>query len=88
MNNTYIFFYSTIYGMNITYLTINALVLTAVLSIVLTSSTMYYAFAYEEPNVDVDAEIEQDQDCDSKEGSSTSCASAASIDVNVGSSPS
>ncbi len=39
------FFYSIIFGMNIKYLTINIVVLTAVLSIVLTNTVMYYAFA-------------------------------------------
>ncbi|NOJ28787.1 MAG: hypothetical protein DA328_01305 [Nitrososphaeraceae archaeon] len=73
--------------MNTKYLTVNAIVLTAVLSIIVLSTTAYYAYANEEPNVDVDAEIEQEQDCDGIKGGTAACAASATVAINIGQSP-
>lgn len=69
--------------MDIKYLTINVVVLTAVLSIVLTNTVMYYAFA-DKGETSVKFDIDQDQDCDAKDRSAAGCENNVEFVIDLG----
>ena len=75
--------------MNTKYLTVNTILLPAVLSIIVLSTTAYYAYANEEPIVDVVPAIEQDQDCDGIKGGNAACSAdpTLAIAISTGQSP-